>query len=94
MFEIAKTVAFWIVFAVGIGGIGWLGFYVYDQLFTYAMSYFEIKRDLIEFMWNKRSKRQGAEANVRRRGRGIKTSVHSQLNRERPTRSYRLRPKH
>lgn len=59
MFEIAKTVAFWIVFAVGIGGIGWLGFYVYDQLFTYAMTYFGIKRDLIEFMWNKRSKRQG-----------------------------------
>jgi hypothetical protein len=53
VFEIAKTVAFWIVLAVGIGGIGWLGFYVYDQLFTYAMTYFGIKRDFVDFMWRK-----------------------------------------
>ncbi|MBG9788713.1 hypothetical protein [Brevibacillus laterosporus] len=53
-YEIAFRASICLVMVLGIGVLLMAVGYVYDKIFSWLLTYFGIKRDLIQFIWEKR----------------------------------------
>lgn len=53
-FLLFVQIQYYLVNIIFIGILLWLGFIVYDKVFTHLTIWFGIKKDFSQFMWNKR----------------------------------------